>query len=440
MGGYTSRVRVDVEPTENWRVKPKSELGKEGEVAQAEGGETAGVLVDYAPSSEARESSVACPDPWRIVVALRKCKEQLNHIFSERRKCNAEGSVIVTLFLSSPPKGLTLLESDLQAVMREVRGVPHNASVQLVLHPQVFSSEYLNMLGRGLWSSYDTTSDFAPETRCSDQDMEIIERCFGVSLKDQIPDPNILYTVCQSNDQYLSPWCWEKVDMYERWKESYARGEDFPQLLWDCEWLHVCFEDCLEIQTGAIAETVERGMEEGDRGDEASSTEEDTPDTPSTASFTARQTEKMKTLVDLGYPEKWAEKCALADADGYKVVATKEVSFCFKLKMKEGANMDELRKIMKAAYNQMRASKGMMHHQVQVSDGVFGGLEVYNSPDALAIGKGNLWPHFVKAEPYIDMATADITLVCNLDKMEFYREYIPCTIASLWNIKFKPPP
>jgi hypothetical protein len=63
--------------------------------------------------------------------------------------------------------------------------------------------------------------------------------------------------------------------------------------LWDCEWLHVCFEDCLKIQTGAIAEESERGMEDGDRGDEASSTEEDTPDTPNImAGFTARQTEK----------------------------------------------------------------------------------------------------------------------------------------------------
>ena len=438
MGGYTSRVRVDVEPTENWRVKPKSGLGEEGEAAQAEGDNAAGVLVDYAPSSEARESSVACPDPWRIVVALRKCKEQLSGIFTERRKCNARGSVIVTLFLSSPPKGLTLLESDLQAVVREVRGAPHNASVQLVLHPQVFSAEYLSKLGSGVWSSYDTSSDFAPETRCSEQDMEIIERCFGVSLRHQIPDPNILYTVCQSNDQYLSPWCLEKVDMYERWKECYARGDDFPQLLWGCEWLPVYFEDWLGRQTGGIAEEFEREMEEGDRRDKASSTEEDTtPDTPSTAAFTAEQTKKMEMLIGLGFPEEWAEKCAAADADGYEVVPTNEVSIQTKVKVKEGADVNELRKHLKALADLMGASKGVTHANYTLSDGEVGGLEVYNSPDAMAIGIGTVWPHYVKAVPYMDMTTANAICTCNSEEMEFYREYIPGSLVSAWNIKVK---
>ena len=437
MGGYTSRVRVDVEPTENWRVKPKSGLGEEGEAAQAEGDNTGGVLVDYAPSSEARESSVACPDPWRIVVALRKCKEQLSGIFTERRKCNARGSVIVTLFLSSPPKGLTLLESDLQAVVREVRGAPHNASVQLVLHPQVFSAEYLSKLGSGVWSSYDTSSDFAPETRCSEQDMEIIERCFGVSLRHQIPDPNIVYTVCQNNNQYLSPWCLEKVDMYERWKECYARGDDFPQLLWGCEWLPVYFEDWLGRQTGGIAEEFEREMEEEDRRDEASSTEEDTPDTPSTAAFTAEQTKKMEMLIGLGLPEEWAEKCAAADADGYEVVPTNEVSLQLKVKVKEGADVNELRKHFKALASVVEHSKGVKSTSYSLWDGEIKAMEVYNSPDALTITAGNIWQHYLNMFPYMDMTTSNSTVTCNSEEMEFYREHLSF-FASSWNMSFTP--
>ena len=409
MGGYTSRVKVNVEPTENWRVKQNAEskLEEEEVKEEAKDGVAAAVLVDYAPISEPQESSVACPDPRRIVVALRKCKEILQDIFSEKRECNARGSVVITLFLSSPPKGFTLVESDLRAVLREVTGMPHNACMQLVLHPQVFSTEHLDRFGSGVWSSYDTKSDFAPETRCSQQDMDTIERCFGVCLRHDIPDPNILYTVCQNNNYYLSPWCREKVSMYGRWKECYEPGGDFPQLLWSCEWLPISFENWLGRQTGAIAEELGRATE-------------DLPGERTTSEFTEEQVKKIERLTSMGIPEEAAKKCAAADADDYEVVPTKPCILYCACNLKEGGDVEEVRKCLKAYCSSGRASKGVIHNGYTEKDGIFYGIEIYNSPDACEISMGNCFPHFVEALPHLDMGSMTIQAACDPTEVECY--------------------
>jgi surface protein len=152
-------------------------------------------------------------------------------------------------------------------------------------------------------------------------------------------------------------------------------------------------------------------------------TEEDTPDTPNImAGFTARQTENMEMLIGLGCPEKWAEKCAAADADDYKVVATNEVSCTGSMKTKEGANMDELRKIVKAVEAKQVASKGVIYAKYSLWDGVLAWEIVYNSADALDIAKGNIWQHYLNMIPYMDMDTAQMRILCCAEEMEFYRE------------------
>ena len=79
------------------------------------------------------------------------------------------------------------------------------------------------------------------------------------------------------------------------------------------------------------------------------------------AGFTARQTEKMKTLIDLGLPEEMAEQCAASDADDYEVRPTTECCAYCSIKIKEDADMEVLYPLLKAYADSVKTCKGVMH-------------------------------------------------------------------------------
>jgi surface protein len=148
------------------------------------------------------------------------------------------------------------------------------------------------------------------------------------------------------------------------------------------------------------------------------------------AGFTARQTEKMGMLIGLGLPEELAEKCAASDADGYEIRPTTECSAYCSIKMKEDADMEVLRPILKAYAASAKASKGVLHATCGVGDGWVDSMKVLSSPDAMDSIISNTFPLYMKCLEYCDPKSLVLTWWCNITEVEYYRNRLGIFGAS----------
>ena len=122
----------------------------------------------------------------------------------------------------------------------------------------------------------------------------------------------------------------------------------------------------------------------------------------------------------MGIPEEAAKTCAAADADDYEVVPTKPCILRAAINLKEGGDVEEVRKCLKAYCSSGRASKGVTHNGYTEKDATFYGTEIYNSPDACEISMGNCFAHFVKALPHLDTGSLTCQAVCDPTEVEYY--------------------
>merc|ERR1712176_568611 len=111
---------------------------------------------------------------------------------------------------------------------------------------------------------------------------------------------------------------------------------------------------------------------------------------------------------------------AFADACDYEVVPTKPCACYSRINLKKGADVDELRECLKAYSFSANSSKGMILGDYILGDGYVYNMEVWNSPDALDIAEGNALPHFISAQPHLDMESFEVKVVCDPTEVEYY--------------------
>ena len=140
--------------------------------------------------------------------------------------------------------------------------------------------------------------------------------------------------------------------------------------------------------------------------------------------FNEAQQVKYDTLTSLGLPAPQAEASVLTDTNP-PVAAAEPTSVYAMLKIKEGANMAELKAALKNYSAASKSSAGKVLASYSIADGEVQFIEVYNSPAAMDAHIGNCFPHYVNIVPHADMT--EIICVCNPADADFWK-----TSASAW--------
>ncbi len=140
--------------------------------------------------------------------------------------------------------------------------------------------------------------------------------------------------------------------------------------------------------------------------------------------FNPAQQAKYDLLTSLGLPESQAQASVMTDTNP-PVAAAEPTSVYAMLKIKDGANMDELSAALKAYSAAAKASAGKVNGACSIADGEIQLIETYNSPAAMDAHIGNCFPHYVKMLPHADMS--EIICVCNPADVDFWT-----ASASAW--------
>ena len=204
MGGYTSRVAIDLPSTSEWR-HPNGPGGS-------------GDLAEYVPTRDASASSVRLPDPNRITRALELCLEMAS---AHRKASTASWAwARVVLFLCSPPAGMAVVRPKLDRIATRLKTL--SVDLELVMHPNAYSEKYLSF---DAWPTYDPATD-ASDARCGDGDMLLLqnvfgERCFrhGICMEDFVS------TCCSYFEPYLG--LDGPLAVYENWRKCYGPSHPF---------------------------------------------------------------------------------------------------------------------------------------------------------------------------------------------------------------------
>ena len=140
--------------------------------------------------------------------------------------------------------------------------------------------------------------------------------------------------------------------------------------------------------------------------------------------FNTEQQAKYNLLTSLGLPEQQAQASVNTDINP-PVAAAQPTSVYAMLKIKDDANMDDLKAALAKYSAASKASAGKVVASYSIADGEVQFIETYNSPAAMDAHIGNCFPHYVHIVPHADMT--EIICVCNPADTEFWK-----TSASAW--------
>jgi len=226
-----SKVRMDVSPTASWRRRGSGAGGVLSTYSVAPLETEAPPSDDDGDGGNGGEPS-ACPE--RLPQALHLCVEKLRELrASDRAMYGKENEARITVFLSSPPRGMAAFAEELQELKEDLDAL--DAEVHFILHPDAYSPRFHAPMkdDKTLWDMTGCRSPYSqPRARalCSDEDMEALQDVTYEKFSWQVHMADFLSTLLDYRSHYFG----QAFDIVEtllpRWEACYG-SEGTPLLL-----------------------------------------------------------------------------------------------------------------------------------------------------------------------------------------------------------------
>uniref|UniRef100_A0A7S2Z6I9 Uncharacterized protein n=1 Tax=Chloropicon laureae TaxID=464258 RepID=A0A7S2Z6I9_9CHLO len=175
----------------------------------------------------------ACPE--RLPQALHLCVEKLRELrASDRAMYGKENEARITVFLSSPPRGMAAFAEELQELKEALDAL--DAEVHFILHPDAYSPRFHAPMkdDKTLWDMTGCRSPYSqPRARalCSDEDMEALQDVTYEKFSWQVHMADFLSTLLDYRSHYFG----QAFDIVEtllpRWEACYGNDDAAPLLV-----------------------------------------------------------------------------------------------------------------------------------------------------------------------------------------------------------------